>query len=1047
MKTYTLSGLAGLFLIVFFSPLTLAQVCTPDPQYTAPGIYPDSATGFAPAIQCTYYEQLITNIVPVDTNAGFITCDIDSVVLDAVTGLPPGLTYACSPPSCGYPGGTTGCAIVYGIPTDTGTYPIVAATSAYISGGFLNLCNGQSPVITNITYYTVVVTSPITFATNGPACNGGCNGQATATVTGPPAPYTYMWNDGQTTATAVGLCAGTYSVTVTDSTGCTSINSVTLNGTSSIANTFTTTPQTCYGGCDATATALSSGGTPPYSYLWSDPQIQTVATATGLCAGSYAVTITDSSGCSTVDSVAINSLFPYDVGVLPTDASSFDTCDGSATALLIGGSSPFTYLWNNGQTSSTASSLCAGVHCVTVTDSIGCTATNCDTVGQPSPPPIVITITSFDASCNGSCDGVATVSVTGGVPPYSPQWNNGLPTYTATGLCAGSYQVVVTDSLGTTATDSVTIGEPPVFSIDSMVTMHASSYGACDGSVLAWVSGGTPAYAYSWSNGSIGSSSTALCAGSVCLTVTDANGCYDFSCDSIVQPPPPPIVPTTVGFDASCNGSCDGYATVTATGGVPPYNYLWNDPGMQTNVMASGLCAGSFQVIVTDALGAMVTDNVTIGEPTLIVATYTSVPSTCGNADGSGCIIATGGAGGYSYLWDNGSTASCATGLLSGTYSVTITDQDSCSTNITVLINDVGGPSIDSIFVIDISCYGDSNGAATAYVSAGSPPLTYTWQDNQANVIGSTIPTVIGLWGDTYTLTVTDNNGCQASSSFAINEPAVLSATPGSTSSSCSVCDGTASVAVTGGMSPYGYIWTDPNTQSTATATGLCSGMYICSVFDQNGCVTNALSTVVSLNAPAVSFTSANVSCAGACDGSAIITTTGGIFPYTHTWSNGNTSSIATSLCAGSYTVIVADSTGCDTTITIVITEPSVLGVTSTSTNATCGQCNGTGTVMVTGGTPPYDYLWSPPPGTGDTSSYATGLCPGSYMTFITDANGCFQTYPTSIGSSSSPLGSLGISNVSCNGACDGIVTVAMTGGIAALYLCVVQWRQLCNRW
>ena len=402
MKTYALAGLACLCLLFSFAPHLNAQICTPDPQYTAPGIYPDSTTGFAPATQCTYYEQLITNIVPPDTASGTIagTCTIDSVVLDNVTGLPPGMTYGCVPSSCGFPGGTTGCAIVYGTPTDTGTYPIVATTSAYISGGLFNLCGTQSPTVTDITYYTIVVTSPITFAVTDPSCGGTCDGQITATVTGPPAPYTYAWNDGQTTATAVGLCAGTYSVTVTDSTGCTSIKSVTINGASSMANSFTTVSETCYGGCDATATAVVTGGTPPFSYVWSDSLAQTNTTATGLCAGAYGVTITDGSGCNLVDSVSINGLFPYDVAVVPTDASSYGTCDGSATAVLIGGTPAFTYAWDNGQTTSSISGLCAGVYCVTVTDNIGCTAIHCDTVGQPSPPSIGLTTSSFDASCN-----------------------------------------------------------------------------------------------------------------------------------------------------------------------------------------------------------------------------------------------------------------------------------------------------------------------------------------------------------------------------------------------------------------------------------------------------------------------------------------------------------------------------------------------------------------------------------------------------------------------------------------------------------------------
>ncbi|PCH91114.1 MAG: hypothetical protein COB85_09515, partial [Bacteroidetes bacterium] len=268
------------------------QICVPDGQYTSPGIYPDTSVGFAPAIQCVYYEQLLTMVVPTDT----LGCTIDSIVLTGLTGLPPGLTYGCSPVSCGFPGGTSGCGLVYGTPTDTGTYALTANTTAYLSGSAF--CTGLSPLAQPFSGYEVAVSSPITFNSTSPMCANACDGSITALHSDLKAPITYQWSDPstQTTNPATGLCAGTYTVTITDSVGCVSARSFMLSDPPAVvANITGSTDITCNGDMDGTVTASGSGGTGSFTFMWSSGD--TLAMASGLDTGTYMVTVTDANGC------------------------------------------------------------------------------------------------------------------------------------------------------------------------------------------------------------------------------------------------------------------------------------------------------------------------------------------------------------------------------------------------------------------------------------------------------------------------------------------------------------------------------------------------------------------------------------------------------------------------------------------------------------------------------------------------------------------------------------------------------------------------------
>ena len=886
-----------------------------------------------------------------------------------------------------------------------------------------------------------LLTSSIS-AFNNVTCNGACDGSATAAASGGIGPYGFLWSDGQNGATAVGLCAGSYTVTVTDANGCTSTAIVGINEPTALTLTTSATDPLCNGGCDGTASATTSGGTPPYNYQWNDPLLQTTASATGLCAGTYTIVITDGNGCNTSSLATINDPAGMSLIASVTDA----TCgqaDGSSSVSATGGTAPYAYSWSSGGASSTESGLVAGGYSVTVTDANGCSTSinvNVNNVGGP----VASISTSSDVLCNSGSDGDAAVSVTGGTTPYTYLWDDpsAQSTAAATGLAAGVYNVMVTDSNGCIASASVTINEPVDILLSVSSTNNVNCNGGSNGSAVVSVSGGTAPYAYLWDDplSQTTSSANGLAAGTYSVTVIDANGCA--ASNSVTITEPTALSSTTAGTDPLCNGNCDGTATVMATGGTVPYAYQWNDPGFQVTATAIGLCAGTYDVTITDGNGCIATSSTVLTDPAGMTLTASTTDATCGNSDGSASVSATGGTSPFSYQWDDPSLQTNATvvGLAAGGYSVTVTDANGCASISSASVNDVGGPTVSISASTDATCGGCSDGSASASATGGSAPYVYSWNDPGLQ----TSATAIGLAAGTYTVLVTDTNGCSGVANVTINEPSNLNtAITSSTDATCvGSCDGKATVNVNGGTAPYIYQWDDPANQTTATAAGLCAGSYNVTVTDADG--TSAVESVAIFQPSAILITSSSTDATcGSADGSATVTVTGGVPPYAYLWSSGGTVASESGLIAGNYTVTVTDDNGCSTVDNAVVNADNsgAPAITITSTNITCnGVCDGTATASLSGGTIPFSFLWDDP-GTS-TNGNALGLCVGTVTLIVTDGNGCIATDSITISEPNDLSAGIATSDAT-GGQCNGDMTATPSGGTTPYtYL----WSDLTNQ-
>ncbi|TAL58732.1 MAG: T9SS type B sorting domain-containing protein [Bacteroidetes bacterium] len=472
----------------------------------------------------------------------------------------------------------------------SGTY-----TVSVTSGGCYPF---SSSLIINISAISIITAS---VSATQSTC-GNNNGSATATAIGGASPYTYSWNpSSQTTSAITGLSGGNYTCTVTDATGCTAVQTISVPSSTAVIAGVSATPSAC-GNNNGSATVTASGGTSPYTYSW-NPSSQTTSTATGLGVGNYTATITDTNGCTNTQTVSVTATG----GPAVTTSSTPQTCaqGGTAAANASGGSTPYTYQWCNGQTTSVATGLSAGSCTVIVTDAGGCSVTSTVTITANVNIPSA-TVTATSASC-GNSNGTSTVTASGGSAPYTYGWSTSpvQTTATATGLAGGNYTVTVTDAIGCSAiqTVSVTSGS----GLNAAITSTQTGCTVNNGTAAASVSGGTSPYTYLWNpSGQTASTATGLGAGNYSVTMTDASGCTQTQTVSVTQTPGPTAAVTASAINISLGGS----SQLTATGGG---TYSWSPAtGLScttcpnptaTAVAPSGAGGLTYCVFVTDVNG------------------------------------------------------------------------------------------------------------------------------------------------------------------------------------------------------------------------------------------------------------------------------------------------------------------------------------------------------------------------------------------------------------------------------------------------------------
>lgn len=934
-------------------------------------------------------------------------------------------------------GGTTGTAT--STPSGgTAPYTYLWMPGAFTTSSISNLAVGTYTVtVTDSRGCTATGTANITqppilsiSSTPVSANCGQANGSASVTGSGGFAPYTWSWSNGQTGSNATGLVAGTYTVTITDINMCTQSAPVTIGNIAGPTATITSsTNVSCNGGNNGNATIGVTAGTPPFTYLWNNGQ--TTPTASNLTAGIYSVVATDAAGCSATTNITITQPTALVANAVGTNPLCFGGTNGSATASAVGGTPPYSYSWTltGTPTTPTVTGLSAGTYTCTVTDANGCSRTT--TVTLTNPPTLTTTTSNTQVSCFGGCNGTATATVSNGTAPYSYLWNNptAQTTATATGLCAGSYTVSITDANGCTSQAVTTITQPTVLSSNLSSSANLTCYNVCIGFAQVTATGGVGPYSYNWlPSGGTSATATNLCAGTYTCTVTDSRGCTSNTIANITQPTQ--LVASVTGNDITCAGTCNGTGNISYMGGTPPYTFLWT-PSVQTIFNPNNLCVGTHTATVTDANGCAVSGTITLNDAfTPLIVTTNTVSSNCGQSNGSACAVVSGGNAPYTYIWNDISVSqtACANNIPAGTYNVDVTDAAGCTVTQVANINDISAPTTIITGHTDLLCNGLSNATATTNISGGVPPYNVLWTPG-----GQTNANPTNLSAGVNTITVTDAAGCISNASVTIIQPpAINHAIASITNVSCyGICDGGIISMANGGTGTLTYSWA-PTGQTTPAVSNMCSGSYTVTITDANGCTAADTAVIVAQpNALAItSSTVTNITCFGDNDGSIVTTIAGGTPFYTFTWTpNVSSAPMANALPPGAYNLTVTDQNGCIATQNYNITQPAVLTTAQTTVNATCSLANGSATATPNGGTAPYTYQWNDP--ALQTGATVNNVFAGNYNITVTDNHGCTVSGFANIIDMPGPtIDSVRSTPVLCHGGSTGTATVYLTAGL-----------------
>jgi len=965
--------------------------------------------------------------------------------------------------------------------------------------------------------FTIFVNpSPVVSAVvDSVSCTQNDDGAIDISVLGPLAMSDFSWegpnNFSSNNEDVIGI-AGVYTLTVTSSNQCVTTEEFIIYEPPMIDTSFTVIDVSCYGGSDGyIAIEVLSPMLYPTQYSYFIDGVQNInpppydTVFDYLSEGSYQIAILDNlTNCSSIKTIYIDApQFPLQI----LSSNSVTICDtsseGSAYAYAAGGSPSvsdgysfewYDSNWGSIDTGSSISNLGVGDYFLEVTDSNGCQA-NLPITVSTSQLPLSLSPQLFGVVCTGDSTGSAVVFAGGGTAPYDYVWsdsngslirdtNNIITRDTLSGLVAGSYHLLITDSAGCTEEMTFNIDEPSVrLEISSVAVVDSiDCYGDLDGrGIVYMVNGsGSPAYSYLWDNGETTFIANSLSGGWHTVWVSDTRGCVVE--DSVNIPENSQIKSDLVIADSvSCYGLSDGAISVSTQGGVllptsPYYDYFWSN-GINPNFdIIENLSHGSYYVTTQDALGCVVVDSIYLPEPDpLYVNAQQALRVSCyGASTGSAFAVGSGGTMPYEFTWLNNNItdlsindSSIVNILFSGLDTVQLEDARGCIATDTVLITEPAELVVTISDSVLAYCVGVNTASASATVVGGTAPYVYEWDDN--NLVPQTTSIASNLDAGTYTVTVEDTRGCIGTVTVDLNNVtstmfAVIEAIGSlDTSVSCyGSNDGSLTVEVFSGDSPYTYQWVGPSGISTNDSIfNLMAGIYSVTVTDSNGCTVN---TNQELTAPAPLLykvlSTTNTNCLGSCDGTIELYIEGGTLPYTaHLLNNQNASispqgvdstSLVTGVCTGDYTVTIEDSHNCDAVLMLGGSDHAVLDTTIvTDVIASVTQdvdCYGDSTGIVSVVNPQtgmsYSYNWlNLNSDTVGVLSTANNLPAGDYILHsgYTDA-GCTTLDTVSVSQNPVIHSSTIVTHVSCNGGSDGSI-VATTSGGTGIGTYVYSWN------
>lgn len=860
-----------------------------------------------------------------------------------------------------------------------------------------------------------------------PSCFNYNDGKIYLSVGGATPPYTYSWANGASTEDRDNLDSGLYVLTITDSSFCSRIDTFELINPIEVNSSTIADTLSCIGWCDGSAVVIPSDGVPPYTYQWSNGDIDSIAT--GLCYGSDTVVITDANGCLDTNEVSIANPDTLRLSNITIDSACYQMCDGQLSVSIEGGAPPYTTEWSfgggifNTMDTITQDTLCTGDYQLVFTDANTCS----DTVLIPliERDSFIVQQWVINDSCYNSCTGQIKVQLLNPQnPPFSFDWSNGDTDTITSNLCSDSLSLEIIDERMCRDTFEFFIEQGDSMYFDSISVINNRCYGDEFGTItINNVTGGVLPLIYTWSDGQITTASgiNNLLSGTYSVNIEDAFGCSIDSANIEVRQPDSLFTTVSTLVNVSCFAASDGLIDIDIFGGTSAYFISWDIAISDTNYIDS-LSAGEYiYTIVDDSLCELI-DTVVIQEPDVLSIIDSLIIDVLCKGDSTGQIDLTVSGGTLPYEYSiNGSTyqpQNYFDNLVAGSYSIIVRDANNCILtsplyNITEPLTQVVG----GLTSPNLLCFEDT-GTVILTVNGGTPTYSFLWSN------GLVSQNLYGVGSGNYSVVILDANGCEYNDTVIITEPVELSVSNVTTNVTCyGYNDGTATLTLSGGTGILTLDWfgMDPN--------ALPAGNHNYAVIDANGCGDTSTFSIIEPDSLWIAYDETHIDCFGNSTGRIDVTVNGGTVPFSYAWSNLSSNVNLINIPSGNYVLIVTDSNNCLDTIESSINEPSQINYSIDALNLICNnEPDGQIIITASGGIPGYSYSIN------DEASYQNvgnfiNLQAANYSVWIKDANGCKQDTTIIL---SEPVGFSTLVDIEdvevCNGDATGMINFTLSG-------------------